>query len=259
MKIQALDLNSDPISDSAPGFWRRQFQQERTRKQTQFDWAFGVVIPTLCVAADPAIFKGGIFNGPYLGSFRPFAYLLSFTSIMAMVAWLCWRERLKSLAAPVAGLFLLGGGVCLVVGVVMFPLSLLGLFVLIGALGFTPFVSSVIYLRNGVRAYRTAGPFLDDRTRWGAAFLAGVFAFVTPYVANKEISNSMSLIVKGNASIIQREAAKLRFVAPLVDPTPASYRYHNGDPREDKAELEELAKFYKNVSGEDIENGRRNW
>src|SRR5687767_6414550 len=111
MKIQTHNIESGEITktdddapDSSCGFWKRQFLQRPTRKQRVFDWAYGVVIPVVCVAGDPIVFSAhGI-----LAEYRPFAHLLSAVSILAMCAWLLWGERLRWLAAPLAGLFIFG-------------------------------------------------------------------------------------------------------------------------------------------------------
>src|SRR5215203_824983 len=155
------NVESEDLLDEPQGFWKRRFSQEPTRKQRIFDWAYGVVIPLICVAADPIIFRtSGPYGSGLLGSARPFAYLLSAASILAMAAWLLWGERLRWLAAPMAGLFFVGGGVSLLVGLILIPFSVIGLiFFLVGLLGFTPLLSSVVFLRNGLRAYRSAAVF----------------------------------------------------------------------------------------------------
>lgn len=248
-------------SDEYVGFWRRQFGQRPTRSQTIFDWMFGVVLPTICFAADPVVFKGKFFNGALLGQFRPFAYLLSFTCILAMAAWLIWGERLKWFGSPVAGLFLLGSGISLLVGIVILPISLLGLIFLVGAAGFTPLFSWIVYARNGIRAYRSAVPVLGDEFTWRFAFLAGLFAFVTPYVVNVSISNIVSEVARADAETVRRAGAKLRYVYPLVNLDPVSLRYHSGsDPGEkNSTRMKELAELYNAVTGEDIESGPKNW
>src|SRR5258707_7212324 len=74
--MQTLGLCDEPDSEKRKGFWRRQFQAEPTRRQKQYDWFFGVIMPLVCIFFDPIVFKmwcgdrgGGIF-----GAYRPFAY-----------------------------------------------------------------------------------------------------------------------------------------------------------------------------------------
>ena len=267
MRLEPLRLQDgiysedEIIEEEYVGFWRRQFRQRPTRSQTIFDWLFGVVMPTICVVADPVVFRGNLFNGALLGQFRPFAYLLSFTCILAMAAWLIWGERLRWIASPVAGLFLLGSGISLLVGIVIFPISLLGSIILVGTLGFTPLLSSIVYARNGIRTYRAAVPVLGDEFAWRLSFLAGLFAFVTPYVVNVGISNILSEVIRGDAATVRREGAKLKYLSPLVNLDRVSSRYHRGsDPDEKNSpRMRELAALYQDVTGKDIEYGPMNW
>ena len=182
MKIQSLNLDPNKLMEAEGSFtfWRRQFQQDPTPKQKSFDWAYGVGIPLVCVAADPIVFtEYGV-----LETYRPFAHTLSAASILAMAAWLLWGEKLKWLAAPLAGLFIAGSFVSLIVGLRLLPLSLVGLFFVIGFLGLTPLFSAIVYLRNGVRAFRSAKLFVEPRVVVQAGLLAALFGLVIPYVIN---------------------------------------------------------------------------
>jgi hypothetical protein len=171
------------------GFWRRQFKPKATRTQYKFDWLFGVILPVLCVMADPIIFDSWLKNEEaLLWMFKPFAYLLSFISIMAMMAWLIWGDKLKGVSAAISGLFFAGSLVSLGVGILISPLSVIGiLFVGIGLLGFVPIISAFIYLRNATRAFRSAKFLLEKRVLIGSAVLSALFSVVIPWAVNVEI------------------------------------------------------------------------
>lgn len=166
-------------------FTRRQFFLDPTARQMEFDWTFGVGLPLVCVAADPFVFSSGVGHGEgLLGSYKTFAYLLSSVSIMSMAAWLLWGQRLGEFRPYVGGLFLAGSAISLIVGLILLPFSLMGMFFLIGFLGFTPLLSSFVYLRNGVRAIK--GAKLDAEP-WGvnrAVIIAALYALIVPYVLN---------------------------------------------------------------------------
>jgi hypothetical protein len=189
MKLQTLELNNNELSGTRVayaglGFWERQFIQTKTSGQTRFDWAYGVVIPLLCVVADPIVFA----DRGILTEYRPFAYLLSSASILAMAAWLLWGDRLRWLAAPIGGLFIAGSVISFLVGVILLPYSIIGLFFLIGFLGFTPLFAGFVYLRNGLRAIGVAESFMDEITVWKAAILTAILALVIPYIVNAPVS-----------------------------------------------------------------------
>ncbi|MEP6904420.1 MAG: hypothetical protein ABJA66_22075, partial [Actinomycetota bacterium] len=163
--MQQLELNKESDTKLAPllkvGFWKRQFQAQSTKAQRIFDWICGVFLPVICFAFDPIVFKTQGFGETLFGTYKPFAYLLSFVSIMAMTAWLIWGAKLNWLNGFLTGLFLVGGIISFIVGVVLFPFSVIGLLFLIGILGFTPLFCSFVYLRNVFRSYHAAKPFLE--------------------------------------------------------------------------------------------------
>ncbi|NOT47908.1 MAG: hypothetical protein HOP17_09210 [Acidobacteria bacterium] len=256
--MQKLNLNEtadEPTVEKS--FWRRQFQAESTRAQKKFDWTFGVVLPVICFAFDPVVFKGSSLGAATYGAYKPFAYLLSFTSIMAMMAWLIWGDRLKSISSLMGGLFILGSVVSFAVGLVMLPLSLVGLIVLIGALGFTPLLTGIVYLRNGVRAVRSAKALLPGRTLVYATTLAALFSFTIPFVINVEINRSIQNIKFGDENVAAAEARKLRLLSPLVNFDVLAnecFVESDGEPRALKMQI--IAALYADMTGHRVEERR---
>ena len=148
------------------------------------DWYFGVWLPLICIYFDPFVFRTWSSSDGLLDEYRPFVYLLSSVSVMAMVAWLLWGERLEWLNGWFAGIFFAASAVSLVIGLILFPFSLLGLLALIGFLGFTPLVTAVVFARNGIRAIRAAEPFFERRTLFYAVTLGGLISLIVPYLLN---------------------------------------------------------------------------
>lgn len=185
--MQRLGLNED-IADTEiqweASFWKRQFQSKATASQKRFDWLFGVILPIACFVFDPIVFT----SETALGKYKAFAYVLSFVSVMALSAWLIWGAKLKWLNGFLAGLFTVVSFISLVIGIVIFPLSLIGLIILIGVLGFTPLFCAVVFLRNSTRAYRAAKPFLEKRVLAYSFLLSALFSIVVPSVINVEIN-----------------------------------------------------------------------
>lgn len=241
------------------GFWRRQFRRKVTRKQSIYDWIFGVALPLICVIGDPVVFKGaGLGKGALLSQFKPFAYLLSFFCITAMIGWLLCSHRLKGWAAAMSGLFISGGIVSFVMGTVMLPLSLLGAVFGIGLLGLTPFFSAITYLRNGKRAFwyarRSAGAFTLQ-----VVVLSCSAALVIPYVTNIYINSLINEMLAGDERTIRTNGEKLLRFGPLVnfDRLGGQYCRHPYVP-EDVAKGEDprhkvLAEIYEAGTGESIE------
>lgn len=252
--INALNPNSTKNKDKR-GFWRRQFQIETTSKQKIFDWIFGVGLPVICFVFDPLVFKNNGLGNAILGNFKPFAYILSFISVMAMSAWLIWGEKLKWLNAFLAGAFAIGGIISLAVGIVLIPFSLLGLIILIGILGFTPLISAIVFLRNAVRAFHTANPFFDKQTLVYSTVLSAIFSLTLPAVVNLEIKKSLDNVRNGDAEVIHAEAKKLKYVAPLVNFDGLALLYFRSAPNEKQSEkMRAVAEFYNEMTGENIES-----
>lgn len=173
---------SDLLQARLPlSFHERQFYLEPTYRQKRFDWVFGVAMPTLCFAADPFVFADEM---SLLYKYNVFAYVLSITSIMAMAAWLLWGEKLGELRPYLGGLFLAGSVVSLIVGVILAPFSLIGMILVIGFLGFTPLLSSYVFLRNGVRAIKGSKLDLPTPVVYRAVILAALYSLIVPFVLN---------------------------------------------------------------------------
>jgi len=170
-----------PVSMPKTGFWRRQFGSEVTVGQRKFDWMLGVILPLFCFLFDPVVFRG-IVGRPILGKFQLPAYILGFVSIMGMTAWMLWGDRLKWLNGWLAGLFFVSSGISLIVGAILAPFSVIGILALIGFLGFTPLFSSIVYLRNGVRALRAASEAFERVTLVNVAVLSGMIGVAVPYL-----------------------------------------------------------------------------
>ncbi len=143
-------------------FWERQFNGKPTWKQLAFDVAFGAVGPVGCLIADPVVFQpDGVAMYGVLQDVRLFAYLVSAIGVAALGYWVVARKGSRVLAGVLYGVAVFS----LVLGVVMLPISVLGLVVLIGALGFMPFLAAFVFWRNAQRCSLSApggqsGPML---------------------------------------------------------------------------------------------------
>lgn len=205
-------------SEDKPYFWRRLFSEERNNSREVFDWVFGVVLPTACVYFDPMVFSGEwIGDQGMMESIRPFAYTLSFISILFMAAWLLWGGKLGAFNALLAGLFFFGGFVSLMVGIVLIPFSLIGLFILIGILGFTPLFSALVYLRNARTAFDMARPYFRESSLVSAVLFAVLLSAALPLAVNSHVEREIKLVEKGSQEEANSALERLRNYGPLVD------------------------------------------
>lgn len=245
-------------------FWKRQFQTEATNKQKIFDIVFGVILPVVCCYFDPIVFKGGVWGlgDPFLADFRAFAYILSFTSIMALLGFILCGEKFKWFNGFLSGLFGIGAVISLLIGIIIFPVSLFGLLILIGALGFTPFLAAFVYLRNSVRAFELAQPIFKQSFLIRSVVLSAVLSLVIPYLANVKIQNALEIMLEGDANTVQTMGYKFKYIAPLVNTNALVLQYRKERRYKDEKIIygekgKAIAELYKDLSGEDIEREER--
>jgi hypothetical protein len=135
--------------------------------------AFGVVLPVACLVFDPVVFRSsealpGPFGSPLLGTFRVVGYSATAIGVASLLTWLAVRRP----AGLSAGLLAGGAVFALGLGVVLLPVSLLGLFVLVGVFGFVPFGTAWVLAREARAAWRVAST-RRAAAGWAAAgFLA---------------------------------------------------------------------------------------
>ena len=239
-----------------PGFWSRQFKGQPSSNQIVFDLVFGIVGPILCFAFDPIAFRGGLMGKALLGEYQTFAYFFSGFEIVVLAVWLIFGARLQFLNNVVAGILMSGATFCAILGCLLIPYSLLGLIFLIGILGFTPFVTALVYFRNGYRASRNAGDLAADPWRPAHIVFGCLFAFAIPAVLalgiNQLVSYSIEEIIHGDA---QQASIAAHRVRPLSFLSGAKFDRIVDEYMKDSDTLrkERLKRSYMEATGEDID------
>lgn len=117
----------------------------------------GVFLPMVCFYFDPFIFRdwsSGSNSDALLGSYQTPAYVLAYTAIMSQTAWMLWGERMGGFALVIAIVLSIAAIASLIIGLILVPFSLVGMFMLIGLLGFTPLMTALVYARTAVRILR---------------------------------------------------------------------------------------------------------
>ncbi len=168
-----------------------------TPRQTLFDVAGGAVIPILLLIFDPAVFRStGCIGSPVLVNYAIFAYLAIGLGILTLLAWLFVPAARRRRAGIFAGTLLTGGLFAAGIGIVMLPVSIPGLLICLGALGFVPFITAVVYFRNGVRAFRTARLATSSQARLIVNLLVGsLLVMVPPAIVQIQITNAVQRAV----------------------------------------------------------------
>ena len=162
----ALRYTGGVVDVPRPSFGYRQAAGDPTAGQILFDLLFGVVLPVICLVADPIVFRSNDWGpGGILVRYAAFAYVLIGTQMLFLILWLALHRRLAAsgawFAGPLAAGALFAGGL----GLILFPFSVLGLVAVVGALGFTPLLTSFVFYRNAVRASKAARERMSPRAR----------------------------------------------------------------------------------------------
>lgn len=130
-----------------------EYASKPTKRQRRFDWTMGVFLPLVCFYFDPIVFTTWSSPDAMLSDYKIPAYITAFSAIIAHSAWLLWGGRMGDLRYVVAFILYFAAASAIVIGAIIFPVSLLGiLFVFVGLLGFTPFFSAKAYLRSANQA-----------------------------------------------------------------------------------------------------------
>lgn len=246
------------------GFWRRQFCAPATEAQFRFDVAFGLVVPVLCFVFDPIVFHGWLrINGGVLGGLRLYVYGASAVEMATLACWLFVVAKFPAWSRPAGGVMLAGGIFSSLIGVTILPFSVFGILIGgIGLLGFIPFVTAVVYLRNGFRALR------HNRSRApvpGAALVAMVFGVAVALglpaagqaAATRAVNSAFADVLAGR-ELSPRRARALRVLYYVsgagFDEAAREYKWTNSAERKER-----LAEAYAEITGDDISQRRLTW
>jgi hypothetical protein len=245
-----------------PGFLRRQFAGNATHPQITFDILVGIVLPVLCLVYDPVFFRGGFVGngGGILKDFQLFAYSVIGLEVLTLMLWLWWGARAGAWLSAIGGILVAGALFSFTIALVLLPLSLIGLFFyFIGALGFTPFVTAFIYLRNGRRALKAAVGAGGSRRSYGLAgplLLGVVFALGVPALAQWKVSRmvteSVAELVSGDKHQQAAAAQRLKYAHWIINADLDELVWAYGRST-DQAHKDRLARTYRELTGQDIE------
>lgn len=227
-------------------FWQRQFVSPATTKQVVFDVLIGIVLPILCVVADPIVFRA-VFGAPVLGSYRLFGYLTISMGIVTLAFWLVRRRASAFLGGMLLGYALFS----FLLGIVLLPLSLIGLLLFIGIFGLSPFLTGFSFLRNGVRVLR-----MGDATTVFARMLvicgliASIAVPLAPQVAaTQRLEESIARLKSGNPGETATALTTLRMRGMFIDLDRLVWIYQK---EEDPSVKQRLASAYEQLTGKDM-------
>jgi hypothetical protein len=163
----------DPLKKS-PVQWRRLIT----------DILFGVIAPILSLILDPIVFRGGTgllgSGSPVLPQFRVFAYVAIPIGVITLTGWLWRRFHLHAWSGFIGGILFAGALFSLLVGLLILPVTLFGIVLGIGLLGFIPFFTAIVLFRNAREAINDVGNQLNVKGVVASVVLGMVVAVAIP-------------------------------------------------------------------------------
>jgi hypothetical protein len=267
-----LDRDGEGRVVDRPAFLRRQFLPPTTHAQTVFDVLFGIVAPILCFLFDPIVFRSADFGPALFSDYQAFAYLVSGVEILLLMVWLVWGRNLQPATRLAGGMLMSGAVISGLIGLILLPFSLLGLFLGVGAFGFIPFLTALVYLRNARSAFRLAakpsrphgslrkpveGRGLSGNRDWVGTTIIGCILMLGPpaalsFAASMFVSQAMNAVLSADerqADLAIDEIKYLEYFArPEIDKLVFAYEEANEPSRK-----EELKRRYLKLTGNDIE------
>jgi hypothetical protein len=169
-----------PIPRSSPGRVARWYR----RGPGAWDLFAGAIAPAVLIAIDRPVCglhheSEGVLPG------RPYSAIAALCSIVALLAWWRTHDRPRSFHGYLAGALATGALLSFGLAVLLTPLALIGLLILIGILGFFPWVTCATFVRATLRAFASARAtseaperrFVVAKALVGAAAVVGIVAF----------------------------------------------------------------------------------
>lgn len=228
-----------------PGFWRRQFLLPPTSAQTTWDVLFGIVLPLGCLLGDQILFgkDNPVFEGSVFGQWRLLCYGFILTEVLLLGLWLLLRRRTTRSAAYFAGPLLAGWIFSLVLALALFPFSLIGLLVVIGVLGFSPWLTTFAFYRNWKMARTLSG---GRRRFWMS--VAGIIFALTPALALQSWGDRLARRLIESPQSSRRVEQAARFPLFPADRLVSAWRRER-DPERKIA----LSRAHERLTGKPIE------
>lgn len=218
------------------------------------DFIFGLLMPVICFVADPIVFKGDVRELAYVNvnyllirDLRFFVYAFSSICVLLLVFWMI-MDKGNSI---IAGVLFMGGLMSLGIGIVIFPVSLIGLFLIAGLLGFTPFFTGYAYLRNAIRMYALC-EFNSKRTMFIAGVLMVLALFCACYYLDVVlVNNAVNNLAGRDIALGESQLDLINLLHPIICLDSLLLRYVRINDYDKETAM---ARIYKRCTGKSIQS-----
>jgi hypothetical protein len=188
----------------------------------------------------------GAFPEPLLWRWQPFAYAAILLAISLAAIYLLRPKLPPTLLSGIGGAFAAASLLALVLGCYMLPTTFVGLILLIGIFGFSPFLTSLAYFRTAWRIWREVVLVRSRRTAFLGLFSGAVIYCLAAYSIHVCIDHAFRQAV---ASAAEGRPASANLFRVFGD-----YRLLRAY-QDEASELRQqhLADAYRQLTGGDIE------
>lgn len=151
-----------------------------------FDFIWGVFLPVVCLLFDPYVFSSADFelqsfqsllDNRSISSLSILAYAALGYQMLLLSIWLLWGQKTEKLSAFFSGSLAVGFLLAMTIGILMLPITIIGLTIFIGVLGFTPFFTARAFFRR-MRQAAKRGLAAQSTGRFALLFFLGSLAAV---------------------------------------------------------------------------------
>jgi hypothetical protein len=217
-----------------------------------FSIVAGIIAPLLCFALQPLLLSDSLrreLGLRFINVFWLFTYCVAGLEMLVLALWLAFGTRLGAWNGPIAGGLFAGALFAGGLGLILLPLSLIGLMMIIGALGFVPFLTATTYCANAVEAYRHARKVAGGAGLLASAVVGALLVIGVPIAIQARVSREVQSAIRDVAAGKPRALEKLRAWYPFAPPDTLLSLCAD---ELDFVRRQRLADAYKKLTGEDV-------
>jgi hypothetical protein len=233
----------------------RQLSPAGMRKGAAFEVIAGILLPALCLAVDPMVFRkssGLPFETPVLAHYTAFGYAGTVVAMIGLSLWLTFGR----FPAFFSGLLAVQAIFAVFLGASLVPYSIIGLaFFGLGLLGLAPFLTGFVLARNGARAFRAASFAERPNVEFAGFALGALLAVGIPVLAhfgvNAVVRNSVEKVLAQDPKEARAAVSTLAMFswAPAIEEIAKAHALEPDPMRRKKLEAAWIEIKGKSISG----------
>lgn len=238
-------------------YWRKHLQIPPRLRSTL---VIGIILPVLSLIIDPVVFRRSFFDVGFGGSLswiQAFAYVASGIGMIGLLFWILVQEHTPQRASFLAGFLLAGALFSFGVGYMLLPITVFGVFAIVGICGVLPFVTAGMFFIHGFQAFQYATQHRKMIRRRIGMILVGAFVFFlipglvqwrVSYIASRAVEQ----ILLANATTTEEATKTLKAIAWCSSQQIEQFIWHY-QQETDALKQAHLSRTYHLITGKELE------